>query len=215
MVLLTMIARVTDGLPLATSIEGDEQHDQSMTKYTTQAKLLFRKLQQDSPKKCTLESGPYVFHYSIEQGACFLCLCEKNFPPKLAFAFLEDIAREFISQYGGRIDTVARPYHFIEFDGYIQTSKKKFVDKQSRSQLQAVHTELQDVQRIMVQNIEDVIHRGEALNILDDKAAGLSVMSKKYKDDARYLNLRNSLLKIGLIVLLVILLFLYIRYYWW
>jgi len=210
-----MIARVTDGLPLATSIEGDEQQDQTMTKYTTQAKLLFRKLQPDSPKKCTLESGPYVFHYSIEGGACFLCLCEKNFPPKVAFAFLEDILREFISRYGGRIDTVARPYHFIDFDSYIQQSKKKFVDRQSRGQLQAVHSELQDVQRIMVQNIEDVIHRGEALNILDDKAAGLSVLSRKYKQDARYLNLRSSLMKIGLLVILVVLFLLYIYYYWW
>jgi len=211
-----MIARCTDGLPLATSIEGgDDQHDQNMTKYTSQAKLLFRKLQPDSPKKCTLESGPYVFHYYIEQGACFLVLCEKNFPPKVAFAFLEDIAREFISQYGGRIDTVARPYHFIEFDAYIQSSKKKFVDRQSRGQLHAVHSELQDVQRIMVQNIEDVIHRGEALNILDDKAAGLSVLSKKYKQDARYLNLRSSLMKIGLIIILVVLFLLYVRFYWW
>lgn len=49
-------------------------------------------------------------------------------------------------------------------DAYIQNAKKKYVDRQSRGQLHAVHSELQDVQRIMVQNIEDVIHRGEALN---------------------------------------------------
>ena len=38
MVLLTMIARVSDGLPLATSIEGDEERDHNMVKYSNQAK---------------------------------------------------------------------------------------------------------------------------------------------------------------------------------
>ena len=44
-----------------------------------------------------------------------------------------------------------------------------------------VSSELQDVTRIMINNIEDVIHRGEALNILEARASDLSTMSKKYK----------------------------------
>ena len=49
------------------------------------------------------------------------------------------------------------------------------------SGLGRVSNELQDVQRIMVQNIEDVIQRGEALTMLDDKAHNLSLLSNKYK----------------------------------
>ena len=63
MVQLTLIARLKDGLPLATSTEGDESHDYNMVKYTNQAKMLFRKLNDTSPTKCTLETGQgdYVF----------------------------------------------------------------------------------------------------------------------------------------------------------
>lgn len=52
---------------------------------------------------------------------------------------------------------------FFIVDSYIQGAKRKYLDSRARHNLSNVHTELQDVQRIMVQNIEDVIHRGEAL----------------------------------------------------
>jgi len=112
-------------------------------------------------------------------------------------------------------------------DNYMQTAKKKFLDSRARRQLTNINTELQDVQRIMVQNIEDVIHRGETLTskpsktffrskrhagqivfafvaVLDDKAASLSDLSKKYSKDAKYLNLRSSYTKIGLLIILVV-----------
>nr|KAF6291630.1 SEC22-like protein B, vesicle trafficking protein [Myotis myotis] len=95
MLLLTMIARVADGLPLAASIQEDEQAFRDLQKYQSQAKQLFRKLNEQSPTRCTLEADTMSFHYIIEQGVCYLVLSEANFPKKLAFAFLEDLHSEF------------------------------------------------------------------------------------------------------------------------
>uniref|UniRef100_A0A914S5U0 Longin domain-containing protein n=1 Tax=Parascaris equorum TaxID=6256 RepID=A0A914S5U0_PAREQ len=61
MVLLTLIARVRDGLILATSIEGADEPDHNMVKYTNQAKMIFRKLHTGSAAVATVESGPYYF----------------------------------------------------------------------------------------------------------------------------------------------------------
>jgi len=47
---------------------------------------------------------------------------------------------------------------------------------------------------------------------LDDKARDLSVMSQKYRKDARYLNLHSSYVKIGAIIIIVVLLLLFLRY---
>lgn len=56
-----------------------------------------------------------VFSYIIKGAICALCLCEKSFPRKSAFAYLEEVANEFNGQYGNKVDSVTRPYHFIEF----------------------------------------------------------------------------------------------------
>uniref|UniRef100_H2XU17 Longin domain-containing protein n=1 Tax=Ciona intestinalis TaxID=7719 RepID=H2XU17_CIOIN len=61
MVLMTMIARVGDGLALAASMQEDEQTGKSLTEYQNQAKMLFRKLNNQSPDRCTIESGRMLF----------------------------------------------------------------------------------------------------------------------------------------------------------
>uniref|UniRef100_A0AAQ6ANK0 Longin domain-containing protein n=1 Tax=Amphiprion ocellaris TaxID=80972 RepID=A0AAQ6ANK0_AMPOC len=164
MILLTMVARVADGLPLAASIQEDEQSGRDLQQYQSQAKQLCRKLNAQSPDRCTLEAGDMNFHYLIAQGVCYLSLCEASFPKKMAFAYLEDLHNEFYDQYGRRVPTVTRPYSFIEFDTYIQKMKKSYVDSRARRNLGSINTELQDVQRIMVANIEEVLQRGEALS---------------------------------------------------
>ena len=104
--------------------------------YQNQAKRLFKTLTATSPIKCSIESNDYLFHYIIEQDACFLTLCDRNFNKKLAYSFLEDLSQEFYSQYGHKINTATRPYSFIEFgeslkirENYMFTFDQQCFDK--------------------------------------------------------------------------------------
>ncbi|XP_067108496.1 vesicle-trafficking protein SEC22b-A [Osmerus mordax] len=214
MVLLTMVARVADGLLLAASMQEDEQSGRDMQQYQNQAKQLFRKLNAQSPNRCTLEAGAVTFHYVIEHGVCYLALCEAVFPKRMVFGYLEDLQAEFHDQYGKKVPTVSRPYSFIEFDTYIQKTKKSYIDSRSRRNLGGINTELQDVQRIMVANIEEVLQRGEALSALDSKASNLSSLSKKYRSDAKYLNTRSTYAKIAAVGVFFVTLVVYIRFWW-
>ncbi|XP_028282858.1 vesicle-trafficking protein SEC22b-A [Parambassis ranga] len=214
MILLTMVARVADGLPLAASIQEDEQSGRDLQHYQSQAKQLCRKLNAQSPDRCTLEAGDMNFHSLIAHGVCYLCLCEASFPKKMAFAYLEDIHNEFYDQYGKRVATVMRPYSFIEFDTYIQKSKKSYVDSRARRNFGSINSELQDVQRIMVANIEEVLQRGEALSALDTKASNLSSLSKKYRSDAKYLNTRSTYAKVAAVAVFFVTLIIYVRFWW-
>lgn len=56
--------------------------------------------------------------YLIDHDVCYITLCEKSFPRKNAFAYLEDLAQEFYAQFGQKIQLAARPYSFIEFGLY-------------------------------------------------------------------------------------------------
>lgn len=67
MVKLTMIARVTDGLPLAEGLDdGRDLNDAEF--YKQQVKALFKNLSrgQNEPSRMSLETGPYVFQYPHE-----------------------------------------------------------------------------------------------------------------------------------------------------
>ncbi|XP_041769170.1 vesicle-trafficking protein SEC22b-B [Anopheles merus] len=209
MALMTMIARFVDGLPLVGTMQEDEQSGRSILEYQNQAKLLFRKLGPNSPTRCSIETGPYLFHYFIEHDVCYLVMCDKVFSKRIAFNYLEDIAQEFHSNYGRRVNTVTRPYAFIEFDIYIQKARKNLTDR--RRNINAINNQLQDVQRIMVQNIDDVLQRGTVLSELDTKTQNLSMLSQKYKKDASYLN-RKSLYVKGAVAGIILILF--VLYFW-
>jgi len=198
-------------MPLAASMQNDEEYERSLIEYQQQAKLLFRKLTTQSPARCSIESGPYLFHYLIEGEVVYLILCDKSFSKRLAFTYLEDLAQEFMSQYAKKLHTVTRPYCFIEFDTYIQKARKNVLDSRSRRNLSALNTELQDVQRIMVQNIDDVINRGAVLSEMDHKAQNLSLLSAKYKKDATYLNFQSVYAKAAAGFIVV---FVFILYFW-
>ena len=53
--------------------------------------------------------------YMIEEGVCYLCLCEPSYPTTLAFEYLKAVSEEFSKQCGRKIYEAHRPYHFIEF----------------------------------------------------------------------------------------------------
>ncbi|XP_034038778.1 vesicle-trafficking protein SEC22b-A [Thalassophryne amazonica] len=214
MILLTMIVRVSDRMPLAASIEEHEESNRDLPKYQNQAKQLCRKLNVQSPDRCTLEAGEVNFHYVIAEGICYLTLCEASFPKKTAFAYLEELHSEFYDQYGKTTATASRPYSFIEFDTYIQKTKKLYINNRARRNLGSINHELQDVQRIMVANIEEVLQRGEALSALDTKASDLSGLSKKYRSDAKYLNIRSIYAKVAAVAVFVITLIVYLRFWW-
>ena len=58
---------------------------------------------------------------------CYLVLCEQSFSKRLAYSFLEDLQTEFSSNYGSKVETVSRPYSFIEF-GKFNTLANVYVD---------------------------------------------------------------------------------------
>lgn len=71
---------------------------------------------------------------------CFLTLCTRDYPKRLAFSYLADIHRGFVEElqrehgeaWRSRIDTADRPYKFIKFDKYIQRQRKAYADPSSR-----------------------------------------------------------------------------------
>jgi len=215
MVKMVMLGRVTDGLILSALTE-DEQAEVELVNYRQMAKDLLKRMSAQSEARCSVEAGEYVFHYLIEFNVCYLCLCNKVYPKRLAFAFLEELQHEFHTNYGTEVDTAARPYAFLKFDPFVQKTKKAYQDTRTKKNLATLNDELQDVTRIMTLNIKDVLGRGEKLDKMTELSNQLSMESKKYVRDAKKLNLQLLYRKYGapLAVVVIVLLVIYIRFSW-
>ncbi|XP_060054244.1 vesicle-trafficking protein SEC22a isoform X2 [Erinaceus europaeus] len=131
MILSASVIRVRDGLPLSASTDYDQGTGvQECRKYF---KMLSRKLAQ-LPDRCTLKTGHYNINFISSLGVSYMMLCTENYPNVLAFSFLDELQKEFITTYNMmKTNTAVRPYCFIEFDNFIQRTKQRYNNPRSLS----------------------------------------------------------------------------------
>ncbi|KAF6385462.1 SEC22-like protein A, vesicle trafficking protein [Rhinolophus ferrumequinum] len=131
MILSASVLRVRDGLPLSASTDYEQGTGlQECRKYS---KMLSRKLAQ-LPDRCTLKTGHYHINLISSLGVSYMMLCTENYPNVLAFSFLDELQKEFITTYNTmKTNSAVRPYCFIEFDNFIQRTKQRYNNPRSLS----------------------------------------------------------------------------------
>lgn len=124
MIRFAVVHRAKDGLALSASTDMDNGVELRESK--RYAKLVSRKSRQ-FPVRSWMAVGRFRIFFFTESDVCFLLISESTFAPVLAYSFLDDLKREFLSKYTrGAVNKAVRPYSFIEFDAYIQKTKQKY-----------------------------------------------------------------------------------------
>ncbi|KAH0542439.1 hypothetical protein FGG08_003194 [Glutinoglossum americanum] len=202
------LTRKYQGLMLAASVDDEQvspqndeadlfccsyetlQSESELAEIKQQAKMIFRRLNRNSEPQATIESGQYTLHYVIEDSICFLCICEQSYPRKLAFTYLSDLSKEFTTTYqrSQYLSPNLRPYAFVEFDTFIQRTKKTYQDSRATQNLDKLNDELRDVTKVMTKNIEDLLYRGDSLERMGEMSGRLREDSKKYRKAAVRIN---------------------------
>jgi len=126
----------------------------------------------------------------IQDQLCFLTICDKSYPRKLAFTYLSDLATEFTTTYSSAqyLSPNCRPYAFVEFDTFMQRTKKTYQDSRASQNLDKLNDELRDVTKVMTKNIEDLLYRGDSLERMGEMSGRLKEDSRKYKRAAVRIN---------------------------
>jgi len=123
-----------------------------------------------------------------------VCICDRSYPRKLAFTYLSDIATEFQNSYGQEaMSPTLRPYAFVQFDTFMQRTKRTYQDTRATANLDRLNDDLKDVTRVMTKNIEDLLYRGDSLERMGDMSSRLRDESKKYKRAAVRINWEHML----------------------
>jgi hypothetical protein len=76
----------------------------------------------------------------------------------------------------------------VEFDTFIQKTKKTYQDARASANLDKIQDELKDVTKVMTKNIEDLLYRGDSLDRMGEMSGRLREDSRKYKRAAVRIN---------------------------
>jgi vesicle transport protein SEC22 len=186
---------------------------ESIEMHRAQAKQVFKKLNDKSPLRLAIEAGAqYYYAYVLRGDVCVLAVCERSYPKKLAFDFAAELLKEFETSYAGAdVRAATRPYSFIAFEKFIARTQRLYADTRSQMAIEKVAEELRDAQRVMTQNIQDILDRGEKISAVATRSEQLVSETSRYHKQARSFERmvwwRQKMPFIVVIVLVILLLF--------
>jgi vesicle-associated membrane protein 7 len=168
------------------------------------------------------EDDLHAFHFISDKGSglCFLVYCDKMVKRKYAFHFLDWVQKQFVNgNFGGKSSTqeLAREMEeqtIAQFAQEVEAALTRY-NKREPLQLPAVLDKAKQVNEVFTRTLEQVVERGEHIEVLVERAASLRSTAsdlqgevKELKRQAYYRN-RKCMASITVMVFIVMICLLY------
>ncbi|KAG8919564.1 hypothetical protein FRC02_001556, partial [Tulasnella sp. 418] len=119
--------------------------------------------------KLTYVWEQYLFHYISEGGLTFLVMADDSVGRRMPFTFLADLQRRFTTTYSNDVIHDAPAYGLNEFSAQIGELMHEYSTSPPPDALNTARQDLAQVKDIMVHNVEQILSRGERIELLVDK----------------------------------------------
>ena len=139
------------------------------------------------------ELQPYIMYYHIENNIVYSIITYKKFS-KLAFIFLEDLNARFIGWLKMKFETkdifsklqaITQKNFAMNFDNSMREIKYFWENKSEQSNIEKLHREIKDINKIILENINSFIERDTHLNEVDSLSKSVLSNSIKFEKAAR------------------------------
>eukprot|EP01126_Amoeba_proteus_P046507 TRINITY_DN525_c0_g1_i9.p1 TRINITY_DN525_c0_g1~~TRINITY_DN525_c0_g1_i9.p1 ORF type:complete len:125 (+),score=9.89 TRINITY_DN525_c0_g1_i9:143-517(+) len=115
MPLFTLISRQSDKTFLVESMD-TEEHSQYESNRVKARSALKKMSETETSGVLSTDPPNFYFLYLIENNICYMTFCEKSYPRKLAYKFLEEVKEEFMIRHNDEVkQKKLRPYAFQQF----------------------------------------------------------------------------------------------------
>ncbi|XP_028756400.1 25.3 kDa vesicle transport protein [Neltuma alba] len=161
MVKLTIVGRVSDGLPLAQGLRYVNQENGYLSFYQKQAQIILQEISRGAltASKMTIRIDHHCFNYLIENGVVFIVLCDSSYPRKLAFHYLQDLQKEFEKFDKTLTDKITRPYSFVKFDGIIANIRRQYIDTRTQANLSKLNANRRQDIDVVTKDMSNILGR--------------------------------------------------------
>ncbi|KAF2764904.1 synaptobrevin-domain-containing protein [Teratosphaeria nubilosa] len=188
---------------------------------STLASVILPKISHDSSSKQTYTHGPNFIHYLADgnassnspdslnaKGLTYLVVAKADLGKRIPFGFLVEIKKRFLRQYdplSTHFESLPA-YGAAAFNSQLKTLMVEYgTTKGGQDDAFAnVQRDINNVRGIMTQNIEQVLERGERIDILVDKTDRLGGSARDFRVRSRGLRRKMWWKNVRLMVLLAV-----------
>ncbi|AEC07690.1 putative Longin domain-containing protein [Arabidopsis thaliana] len=182
------------------------------TNASTIAKQILEKIPGNGDSHVSYSQDRYVFHVKRTDGLTVLCMADEDAGRRIPFSFLEDIHQRFVRTYGRAIHSAQAYAMNDEFSRVLNQQIEYYSNDPNADTISRIKGEMNQVRDVMIENIDNILDRGERLELLVDKTANMQGNTFRFRKQTRRFNntvwWRNC--KLTLLLILVLLVIIYI-----
>ncbi|CAI9092204.1 OLC1v1027390C1 [Oldenlandia corymbosa var. corymbosa] len=170
MVKLTIIGRVSDGLPLAQGPRYvNEERNDNFSAYKLQGEFILQEISRGSLplSNMTIRVDHHCFNYVVENGVCFITLCDSSYPQKLVRFFLQDLATEFDKFGRSLAERITKPYSFVGFGSVIGNIRRQYVDTRTQANLSKLNAKCQPNEDFLTEDFSQIVKRRRRAELME------------------------------------------------
>ncbi|KAJ7100735.1 VAMP synaptobrevin-like protein [Mycena belliarum] len=136
--------------------------------------------------KLTYVWEQYLFHYVSEGGYTYLVMADDSAGRRMPFAFLAELQRKFAALPSSSATSSPSPYALQStFSPTIASLMHTYTTAPPPDALAAAQRELAAARDVMVQNVEQILSRGERIELLVDKTDVMAGQATAFRRGAR------------------------------
>ncbi|XP_051142519.1 25.3 kDa vesicle transport protein isoform X1 [Andrographis paniculata] len=189
MVRLTIVGRVSDGMPLARGARYVNEGSDDVLSYNEKGEFLLREISRGAlpSSRMTIFLDQYYFNYLVDNGICFMGLCDALYPRRLAFHYLQDLQREF-SKFDVKLtERIIKPYSFVKFDGVIGNIRRKYIDTRTQANIAKINSDSFIEDNVASESFSQVVKQREQFGMDFIDLCKLSLVMSNLFDEKFFL----------------------------
>eukprot|EP00753_Platysulcus_tardus_P020988 PLAT8553.1.p1 GENE.PLAT8553.1~~PLAT8553.1.p1 ORF type:complete len:251 (-),score=98.49 PLAT8553.1:406-1122(-) len=174
------------------------------------ARKLFAHIESSAEARMSFQAEEHSYHYLRHSDVLFLAMTDSGMRRRPAFSFLDSVRDLFFEQFGER-GKLAKELALVGSFGPVL--RRQMLDySKELDKIGEVRKELDDLKSIAQESVFKVLERGDRLDVLMDKAEGLSSTAVEFRSSSTKLRQRMQLnrLKMTLVLIIIGLAILYI-----
>lgn len=148
-------------------------------------RLILRKVEdgvESGEHVAQIKYDAFTFHYKIVDAITYMCMTDESARTRLPMCFLDDICQTFREKYGVDEPTYAVAYQYNhDFAPILRQKMEFFLTNAEADIISRVKAKIDETRDELVVAIEQLLERGEKIELLVDKTEQMSEHAHKFE----------------------------------
>ncbi|KAF4322304.1 hypothetical protein BBO99_00004083 [Phytophthora kernoviae] len=136
--------------------------------------------------KSVFPYNEFNFFFLHDDGITYMCMAEERVHANVAFMMLAEMQKVFLERYTQQAQT-ALAYAMSSFNSTLDALMKKYDNYKVETPMSQVRQKMERVKTLMIDNVNQLMERGEKIELLVTRTNKLQQDAMKYEKSAKKL----------------------------